>query len=159
MAKGEGAGTHQPGIRPGKGQGLRDVGALVEVLAARAESLGVRFFYETAAQSLLTSDEGRVVGLLARSAVDGGRFRFAGAVALACGGFQGNSEMMTRYVGPRAVHLRPICKGGYYNRGEGIFSSFETPTSIAKRARGWSLSSRSRKSEEIPDSPSMPERR
>jgi tricarballylate dehydrogenase len=94
--------------------------ALVEVLAARAERLGVRFFYETAAQSLLTSDEGRVVGLTARSAVDGGRVRFAGAVALACGGFQGNSEMMTRYVGPRAVHLRPICKGGYYNRGEGI---------------------------------------
>jgi tricarballylate dehydrogenase len=94
--------------------------ALVEVLAARAERLGVRFFYETAAQSLLTSDEGRVVGLTARSAVDGGRVRFEGAVALACGGFQGNSEMMTRYVGPRAVHLRPICKGGYYNRGEGI---------------------------------------
>lgn len=94
--------------------------ALVEVLAARAERLGVCFFYETAAQSLLTSDEGRVVGLVARSAVDGGRIRFEGAVALACGGFQGNSEMMTRYVGPRAVHLRPICKGGYHNRGEGI---------------------------------------
>jgi len=99
--------------------------ALVEALAARAESLGVRFFYETAAQSLLTSDEGRVVGLLARSAVGGGRIRFEGAVALACGGFQGNSEMMTRYVGPRAVHLRPICKGGYYNRGEGISMALE----------------------------------
>jgi tricarballylate dehydrogenase len=28
--------------------------------------------------------------------------------------------MMTRYVGPRSVYLRPVCKGGYYNRGEGI---------------------------------------
>ncbi len=94
--------------------------ALVEALASRAEQLGVRFFYETAAQSLLANDTGEVIGLIARSASQGGRLRFEGAVALACGGFQGNSEMMTRYVGPRAVHLRPICKGGYYNRGEGI---------------------------------------
>jgi tricarballylate dehydrogenase len=43
-----------------------------------------------------------------------------GDVVLACGGFEGNAEMMTRYVGPRSVYLRPVCKGGYYNRGEGI---------------------------------------
>jgi tricarballylate dehydrogenase len=43
-----------------------------------------------------------------------------GDVVLACGGFEGNSEMMTRYVGPRSVYLRPVCKGAYYNRGEGI---------------------------------------
>ena len=39
---------------------------------------------------------------------------------LACGGFEGNAEMMTRYIGARSVYLRPVCKGGYYNRGEGI---------------------------------------
>ena len=44
----------------------------------------------------------------------------ARSVILACGGFEGNAEMMTRYVGPRAVYLRPICRGGYYNRGEGV---------------------------------------
>jgi tricarballylate dehydrogenase len=93
--------------------------ALVEVLAARAEQLGVRFHYETAAQALSVDDSGEVTGLIARAA-GGERIRFEGAVMLACGGFQGSAEMMTRYVGPRAVHLRPICKGGYYNRGEGI---------------------------------------
>jgi tricarballylate dehydrogenase len=93
--------------------------ALIDVLAVRAEQLGVSFHFETAAQSLCVDDAGEVTGLIAR--VSGGeRVRFEGAVMLACGGFQGSAEMMTRYVGPRAVHLRPICKGGYYNRGEGI---------------------------------------
>ena len=28
--------------------------------------------------------------------------------------------MQTRYIGPRSIYLRPICRGGYYNKGEGI---------------------------------------
>jgi tricarballylate dehydrogenase len=93
--------------------------ALVEALAAKAESLGVSFFYETTAQDLVTDDAGEVVGLVALAA--GHRRReLRGRVVLACGGFEGNAEMMTRYLGPRAVYLRPVCKGGYYNRGEGI---------------------------------------
>jgi len=92
--------------------------ALVEALAAQAERLGVTFLYETTATELLRDEDGRVTGLLARQ---GGRaLRLSGRVVLACGGFEGNAEMMTRYVGPRAVYLRPICKGGYFNRGEGI---------------------------------------
>jgi tricarballylate dehydrogenase len=92
--------------------------ALVRVLAARAEALGVRFHYQTTAQSLKLDERGAVVGLRARQPQ--GFVDFQGPVVLACGGFQGNAEMMARYVGPRSVHLRPICKGGYYNRGEGI---------------------------------------
>jgi tricarballylate dehydrogenase len=103
----------QPRLLP-VGGGL----ALVEALAKRAEELGVAFHYETTAQSLLQDEEGRVVGVAARR---GGRaMRFHGKVVLACGGFEGNAEMQTRYIGPRSVHLRPICKGGYFNRGEGI---------------------------------------
>jgi tricarballylate dehydrogenase len=60
-----------------------------------------------------------VIGLRARRR-DGSALQLMGQVVLASGGFEGNAEMMTRYVGPRSVHLRPICKGGYYNRGEGI---------------------------------------
>jgi tricarballylate dehydrogenase len=104
----------QPRLLP-VGGGL----ALVEALAAAAERLGVTFFYETTALRLEQDEEGDVVGLLAR---DGGgrRVRFAGKVVLGCGGFEGNSEMLTRYIGLRSVFLRPICKGGHYNRGEGI---------------------------------------
>ncbi|MGA7974548.1 MAG: FAD-binding protein, partial [Pseudolabrys sp.] len=39
---------------------------------------------------------------------------------LACGGFEGNPEMLTHYLGPRARYMRPVARGGYYNKGEGI---------------------------------------
>lgn len=92
--------------------------ALVEALAARAEQLGVQFFYETTALGLHQDAEGRVAGLQVRR--QGVQSLLLGEVVLACGGFEGNSEMMTRYLGPRSVYLRPVCKGAYYNRGEGI---------------------------------------
>jgi tricarballylate dehydrogenase len=103
----------QPRLLPvGGGQ------ALVDALAARAEALGVRFFYETTALALEQHEDGGVTGLVARRPE--GRALFAGQIVLACGGFEGSAEMMTRYVGPRSVYLRPICRGGYFNRGEGI---------------------------------------
>jgi tricarballylate dehydrogenase len=92
--------------------------ALVEALAARAEQLGAQFCYETTALGLEQDAGGRVTGLKVRR--QGTQSVLHGAVVLACGGFEGNAEMMTRYVGPRSVYLRPVCKGGYYNRGEGI---------------------------------------
>lgn len=93
--------------------------AIVECLASRAEALGAEFFYETSARALLLDDCNQVSGLRAYSPTQG-ELRFNGAVMLACGGFQGNLEMLTRYLGPRASFMRPVCKGGYYNRGEGI---------------------------------------
>lgn len=92
--------------------------ALVEALAARAEQLGVQFSYETTALGLDQDAAGRVTGLRVRRL--GVQEVLEGEVVLACGGFEGNAEMMTRYVGPRSVYLRPVCKGAYYNRGEGI---------------------------------------
>ena len=104
----------QPRLLPvGGGQ------ALVEALAAQAESLGVVFFYETTAKSLLQADDGTVIGVWVTRRGNN-RFVLRGEVVLACGGFEGNAEMMTRYMGPRSVYMRPVCKGGYYNRGEGI---------------------------------------
>jgi tricarballylate dehydrogenase len=104
----------QPRLLP-VGGGL----ALVEGLAARASLLGVAFFYETTATGLDVDSGGRVVGLFGRSRTSG-PVRFAGQVVLACGGFEGNPEMLARYIGPRAAFLRPICKGANFNRGEGI---------------------------------------
>ena len=104
----------QPRLLPvGGGQ------ALIDALAARAEALNVRFFYETTASGLVQDEAGRVTGLRAFGAGHVARV-LHGQVVLACGGFEGNAEMMSRYVGPRSVYLRPICKGGYYNRGEGV---------------------------------------
>lgn len=109
----------QPRLLP-VGGGL----ALVEALAARAERLGVAFFYETAAIGLVREPNGTVKGLRVRGR-EAGEFELGGNVVLACGGFEGSSEMLTRYIGPRAVYLRPVCKGAYYNRGEGILMALE----------------------------------
>ncbi|MBM3344776.1 MAG: FAD-dependent oxidoreductase [Betaproteobacteria bacterium] len=93
--------------------------ALVEALAAAAEQLGVKFFYETTAVSLTQDHDLTVTGLNARGKM-GEPLRFKGKVILGCGGFEGNAEMQTRYIGARAVYLRPVARGGYYNKGEGI---------------------------------------
>ena len=92
--------------------------ALVEALAAEAERRGASIFYETAARGLVRSEEGEVIGV---EAVQRGRpCRFLGRVVLASGGFEGNPEMLTRYLGPKAQWTRPVARGGYYNRGEGV---------------------------------------
>ncbi len=105
----------QPRLLP-VGGGL----ALIEALGSAAEKMGAKFEYETALTGLIQDSDGAVVG--ARATGKGGRTRefTAHAVVLACGGFEGNAEMLTRYVGPRSVFLRPVCRGGYYNKGEGI---------------------------------------
>lgn len=98
--------------------------ALVEALATNAERLGVEFFYHTTARRLLLDERGEVRGLQAHR-TDAGGLHFLGKVVLACGGFEGNPEMMARYIGPRSVYLRPVCKGAYFNRGEGIEMALE----------------------------------
>lgn len=94
--------------------------ALVEALAARFEAGPGRIFYLTAARSLIQDEDGKVVGVNAIG--PGGRpITFHGrAVILGSGGFQGSAEMMTRYIGPRALYLRAMSQGCHYNKGEGI---------------------------------------
>lgn len=93
--------------------------ALVEILAARAEKLDATFFYQATATDLHREADGRVAGLVVRDAESGTQV-LKGKVVLACGGFEGNPEMLARYLGPRSVNLRPVCRGAHFNRGEGI---------------------------------------
>ncbi len=94
--------------------------ALVEALTARAEALGVEFFFETTARHLLQDDTGAVIGVSAVGKQNR-RADFHGrAMVLASGGFQGNQEMLAQYFGERALYMRPVARGGYYNRGEGV---------------------------------------
>lgn len=93
--------------------------ALVETLTAAATRLGVDFHYRTAARELRRDDAGAVVGVTAVGE-DGRPVAFGGRVVLACGGFEGNAELQARYFGERALACRPIARGGYYNKGEGI---------------------------------------
>jgi tricarballylate dehydrogenase len=105
----------QPRLSP-VGGGL----AMVEALSGWVEGNGGLVFYETTARRLLQDEDGAVVGVQAvREGNRATTFR-AKSVVLACGGFEGNPEMLARYLGPRARYLRPVARGGYYNKGEGI---------------------------------------
>jgi tricarballylate dehydrogenase len=93
---------------------------LIQVMTEQALALGARFFYETTAHDLITDIEGSVTGIVARTPGKQAMRIRAAAVVLACGGFEGNPEMVARYVGPKGRYLRPVARGGYYNKGEGI---------------------------------------
>jgi tricarballylate dehydrogenase len=94
--------------------------ALITRLMAEAKALGARVLFETTAIDLLRDDAGRVTGIIAVTNETRRLPLPARATVLASGGYQGNPEMLTRYMGARAKHIRPVARGGYYNKGEGI---------------------------------------
>lgn len=94
--------------------------ALIEALQAQAKKLGVALYFETTAHQLSRRDpQGFLqVGVVNK---DGqGHQMAARSVVIASGGFEGNPEMMTHYIGPTARYIRPVARGGNYNKGEGI---------------------------------------
>lgn len=94
--------------------------AIVEALATAAEKLCVDMMYETTGRALLQDDAGNIRGLRCWSKARGNFAIEAKNVIIASGGYQGNLEMMTRYVGHNAHLTRPVSPGGVYNKGEGI---------------------------------------
>lgn len=94
--------------------------ALVEALAGWCEANGAQFFYRTTARALIQNDDGAVAGVRCVGAGHKAVEFSAPSVILASGGFEGNPEMLTHYLGPRARYIRPVARGGYYNKGEGI---------------------------------------
>ncbi|MGE0846619.1 MAG: FAD-dependent oxidoreductase [Flavobacteriaceae bacterium] len=105
----------QPRLLP-VGGGL----ALVEALFAEVERRGAEIRYECTATGLIQTDDGAVRGVRYRDPAGKVVQLPADAVVLACGGFQGNAEMSAQYLGPRASYLRPVARGGYFNKGDGI---------------------------------------
>lgn len=104
--------------------------ALVETLGARARELGVDFRFETAAHELLLDESGNVSGVIARTA-DRVPMTFRGTVILACGGYQGNAELMARYHGEGGLTCRPVARGGHYNKGEGLLMGLQVGAATA----------------------------
>jgi tricarballylate dehydrogenase len=105
--------------------------AMVEALGQWVDSNGVETFYRTTARRLIENEDGTVIGV---EAVSEGNRRIAfhaDSVVLASGGFEGNPEMLANYMGPAARYLRPVARGGYYNRGEGIRMALDIGASPA----------------------------
>lgn len=94
--------------------------ALVEALGDWVEAHGVDVRYQTSARELIHNQTGAVVGIVAVTKGNQTVNLSARSVILACGGFEGNPEMMVHYLGAKARYLRPVARGGYYNKGEGI---------------------------------------
>jgi tricarballylate dehydrogenase len=89
---------------------------LMEALYKSAEKKGVEVRYGAWVQDLIHSDSG-VSGVVAK--IDGASRRItAGAVILACGGFEANTEWRSRYLG-KGWDLAKV-RGTKYNTGDGL---------------------------------------
>ena len=110
------------------GNGLGIVDGLAGVLE---QTEGVDLLYETEAVRLGVSDEGRVDGVVVRGRDGLLRTLRAAAVVIASGGFEGNKEMLTQYLGERACDLPVISPGTGHNRGEGIRMAVEVGADTA----------------------------
>lgn len=104
------------------GLSTRPVGegpAVIDALTKELRDRGGVLQFETTALRL-AEDESGVCGVVVRTKSGHTETLLARDVVLASGGFQGNPEMMTAYIGPHAGRLNTIAPGGTFNRGEGI---------------------------------------
>jgi tricarballylate dehydrogenase len=100
--------------------------AIVDALAGDLAKIpGADLLYQTEAIRLSLSDDGRVNGVVTRGTDGLLKTLYAPTVVLACGGFEGNKEMLTRYLGTNACDLKLIAPGIAYNRGAGIRMAME----------------------------------
>lgn len=82
-------------------------------------------YWETEARHVLTTTQGAVRGLQVRRK-DGLLYDLSAPdVVLACGGFEGNREMLAKYVGNRTHELPLIAPGLKYNKGAGLNMALE----------------------------------
>jgi tricarballylate dehydrogenase len=100
---------------------------LVAALHARLESLGIPVLYDTTATALLRGDD-RIDGVRVRHKFKEYDLR-AGAVVLACGGFESNAEMRARYLGPN-WDLAKV-RGTKYNTGIGHRMAIDAGAAVA----------------------------
>lgn len=98
-----------------------DVNALTERMAGRLEESGGSIAVSTALESLERDDGGRVSAVHVRDA-DGRASRVeAGAVILATGGFQGNHELLARYISRYADSL--LRRANPWSTGDGFLAA------------------------------------
>ena len=89
---------------------------LVAMLTRSARRMGVQVLYGTKMVELVQDARGGIAGLIAQDA-DGRHQIGAGAVVLACGGFEANAEMRVKYLGGHWERAR--VRGSRHNTGDG----------------------------------------
>lgn len=112
-----------PNRNTGGGLGMPARGGvgIVDALAAVLERTpGAEIHYATEALRLGQDDEGRVAGVVVRGRDGLTQTLAAPSVVLACGGFEGNPEMLTQYLGPKACDLPLVAPTLANNTGDGL---------------------------------------
>lgn len=94
--------------------------ALIDTLSLRARALNVEIIYEATVWDLQLSENGAVESIKVRMKTGETMTLLVGAVVMASGGFQGNREMMSQYIGHDAHKIPPVAEGGLFNKGEAI---------------------------------------
>lgn len=97
---------------------------------------GLDVMWETQAEKLMTTEDGEVCGVKVRGKNGKMKSVHGKKVMLACGGFEGNREMLGRYVGPRTEHLELIAPGLKYNTGRGLQMALEVGAATAGSMSG-----------------------
>jgi tricarballylate dehydrogenase len=116
----------------GLGMPARGGAGIVNGLAAVIERMpGAEMLYETEAVSLAVADDGRIYGVIVRGRNGLTRTLVSPAVVIACGGFEGNKEMLTQYLGPKACDLPLIAPTLSNNTGDGIRMAMEIGAATA----------------------------
>jgi tricarballylate dehydrogenase len=95
---------------------------LIDMEYASAAKAGIEVRFESKATRLQTDERGRVTGVVVRTP-SGSETLATRAMVLAAGGFEANSEMRTRYLGPNWELAR--VRGTPYNTGDGIKMALE----------------------------------
>ncbi len=123
---------------------------LFDALWRSAKAAGIEFLYRHNLRRLKV-DSGRVVGVevepergigpqvesqpgLGVETAPSPAALHADAVVLACGGFEGNGEMLRRHFGTGAEQFRPLSPGTSFNDGAGIRVALEAG---ARRSGDW----------------------
>ncbi|WP_176079801.1 FAD-dependent oxidoreductase [Paraburkholderia tropica] len=109
---------------------------MLDVFERKARELGVAFSYETALVGLRTDDAGAVKAVVLETAY-GRETLECSSVILATGGFHGNYELTTKYLGVSARHALPLTKSAFYNRGEGFRLALELGAATAGDLSEW----------------------
>ncbi len=120
------------GAHAGLGTPVGGGKAIVDSLSAIVGATGgAEILYRTEAVRLALSGDGRVNGVVARGQDGLLRTLEARAVVIACGGFEGNPELLTQYVGSNACDMPVIAPTLRNNRGDGLRMAVEVGADTA----------------------------
>ncbi|MFH1605336.1 MAG: FAD-dependent oxidoreductase [Pseudomonadota bacterium] len=115
----------QPFLEFGRGR-RSNPAQMTPVLVDRVKALGCRILLCTGMQALRTTD-GAVTGALAFDA-DGAIEVQADSVILATGGFQGNAELVTRYITPYADRM--YLRSNPWSTGDGFIAAVDIGAAV-----------------------------